>query len=96
MPLVFSLRYGWPKLDQRTVAVMTCFKLGYTSQQYLDRANVNFQKMAVKGASILISDGDDCAQGTIPESWDPFDTANWHLASLRTTQQIRDIPGART
>lgn len=77
MPLVFSLSYGWPELDQCTVAVMTCFKLGYTSQQYLDRANVNFQKMAVRGTSILISDGDDGAQGTIPEGWDPIDTANW-------------------
>ena len=39
-----------------------CDKLGYTAAQYVARANTGFQRLAVMGVTIMVSDGDDGAQ----------------------------------
>jgi subtilase family serine protease len=77
VPYVFSVSYGWAELKQCDLDVMVCFKLGYQAQQYVDRTNVNFQKLAVMGTTIFVSDGDDGAQGVQPSGWDPLDLDHW-------------------
>ena len=58
---VISISYGWAELAQCDVTFETCDKLGYNSTQYVNRAEVDFQKLAARGVSILVSDGDDGA-----------------------------------
>lgn len=78
LPMVFSLSYGWAELRQcEDIGFMVCWKLGYTSKQYVDRTNTNFQKLAVRGASIFVSDGDDGAQGVQASGWNPIDLKHW-------------------
>lgn len=77
VPYVFSVSYGWAELKQCDLAVMVCFKLGYQARQYVDRTNVNFQKLAVMGSTIFVSDGDDGAQGVQPSGWNPLDMDHW-------------------
>eukprot|EP01027_Heterolobosea_sp_BB2_P016835 GEZU01023910.1.p1 GENE.GEZU01023910.1~~GEZU01023910.1.p1 ORF type:complete len:661 (-),score=241.97 GEZU01023910.1:189-1946(-) len=61
VPYVFSISYGWSELAQCEIATATCPKLGYTSQQYVARTDTEFQKLGVRGVSVLVSDGDDGA-----------------------------------
>jgi hypothetical protein len=77
LPMVFTISYGWAELQQCDLAVMTCMKLGYDANRYVNRTNTNFQKLALMGASILVSDGDDGAQGVQPSGWDPLDPDHW-------------------
>eukprot|EP00494_Astrolonche_serrata_P028750 UN29017 len=76
-PLVFSLSYGWSELGQCDIAYMKCLTLGYDSATYVNKTNINFQKMATMGATIMVSDGDDGAQGVQPPGWDPIDLDHW-------------------
>eukprot|EP01117_Protostelium_nocturnum_P016635 TRINITY_DN6634_c0_g1_i1.p1 TRINITY_DN6634_c0_g1~~TRINITY_DN6634_c0_g1_i1.p1 ORF type:complete len:714 (-),score=170.80 TRINITY_DN6634_c0_g1_i1:122-2263(-) len=61
IPLVFSISYGWAELGQCTIAKEVCSKLGYSAQQYVERTNTGFKKLAAMGVSVLVSDGDDGA-----------------------------------
>ena len=63
IPLVHSVSYGWPELQQCQIATTNCDNLGYTSVQYVNRVNSEFQKLGVRGVSVLVSDGDDGAPG---------------------------------
>jgi len=60
-PTVFSISYGWSELSQCTIAVANCGKLGYTSEQYVNRTNNAFKQLGTLGVSVLVSDGDDGA-----------------------------------
>jgi len=77
LPMVFSISYGWAELKQCDLSIEVCSKLGYETKQYVDRTNTNFQKLAVMGASVLVSDGDDGAQSVQPAGWDPLDMSHW-------------------
>lgn len=61
LPLIFSISYGWSELQQCEIAVANCDALGYTSQQYIDKTNTNFQIMGSMGVTVLVADGDDGA-----------------------------------
>lgn len=94
MPMVFSLSYGWLELKQCDVATNVCDTLGYTSKQYMDRTNTNFQKMAVMGSSILVSSGDDGAVGSESNGWNPLDENFWCLSEMcypRTKSQCGEV-----
>lgn len=77
LPKVFTISYGWAELKQCDIAIMECDTLGYNSAQYVARVETNWQKLAVAGASIFVSDGDDGAQSTSPDGWDPLDPDYW-------------------
>jgi hypothetical protein len=77
IPYVFSVSYGWAELKECDLAFEVCDKLGYDAKKYVARTNVNFQKLAVMGTSIFVSDGDDGAQGVEPGGWDPLDMDHW-------------------
>lgn len=77
IPYVFSVSYGWAELGQCTLAFEVCNTLGYDAKKYVERTNVNFQKLATMGTSIFVSDGDDGAQGVEPSGWDPLDMDHW-------------------
>lgn len=77
LPKVFSISYGWAELKQCDIAFEQCDTLGYSAAEYVNRTNVGFQKLAVMGVSVLVSDGDDGAQSTSPDGADPIDPARW-------------------
>lgn len=77
VPYVMSISYGWAELKECDLAFLVCDKLGYDAKKYVQRTNVNFQKLALMGASIFVSDGDDGAQGVQPSGWDPLDPDHW-------------------
>eukprot|EP01116_Phalansterium_solitarium_P016018 TRINITY_DN361_c0_g1_i1.p1 TRINITY_DN361_c0_g1~~TRINITY_DN361_c0_g1_i1.p1 ORF type:complete len:703 (+),score=220.70 TRINITY_DN361_c0_g1_i1:849-2957(+) len=61
IPYVFSISYGWSGDAQCQIAVNNCKKYGYDSEAYVNRVNVDFQKLGVLGVSVMVSDGDDGA-----------------------------------
>ncbi|KYQ88348.1 peptidase S8 and S53 domain-containing protein [Tieghemostelium lacteum] len=59
-PLVQSISYGWAELSQCEVTD-GCSVYGYNSVQYVQRCDVEFQKLGTMGVSVFVSDGDDGA-----------------------------------
>eukprot|EP01111_Echinosteliopsis_oligospora_P014038 TRINITY_DN519_c0_g1_i1.p1 TRINITY_DN519_c0_g1~~TRINITY_DN519_c0_g1_i1.p1 ORF type:complete len:596 (-),score=161.62 TRINITY_DN519_c0_g1_i1:79-1818(-) len=61
-PLVVSMSWGWPEPNQCDIA--TCnSNSGTTSEQYVERVNVEFQKMGLRGMTLLAASGDQGAPG---------------------------------
>jgi len=58
-PLVVSMSWGWPEPNQCDIA--TC--KGETSEDYVNRVNVEFQKMGLRGITVLAASGDQGAPG---------------------------------
>lgn len=54
-PLVVSMSWGWPEPDQCQVGNCTNDE---TSQQYVNRTNVEFQKIGLRGITLLAASGD--------------------------------------
>jgi len=61
-PNVVSMSWGWAEHQQCTIAT-NCNTLGVDSEQYVQRTNVEFMKLGVKGVSIFASSGDSGANG---------------------------------
>lgn len=61
-PNVVSMSWGWAEDQQCTIAT-NCNTLGVDSKQYVQRTNVEFMKLGVKGVSIFASSGDSGANG---------------------------------
>jgi len=72
-PLINSVSYGWAELGQCDITA------GCTdSQDYVNRTNVEFQKLGAAGITILISDGDDGAPSLGGASGNcPINTTNY-------------------
>jgi len=71
-PLIFSISYGWSEADQCQYGIGgdEC-KLGVNSQQYVIRVNTEFQKIGLRGISLLSASGDSGANGrTDPDCTD--------------------------
>lgn len=64
-PDVISMSYGWSETDQ--CAIATCTE-NVTSKIYVERVNVEFQKLALQGKTILVSSGDAGAPGRTNEN----------------------------
>ncbi|KAN0023173.1 hypothetical protein ACTFIU_011336 [Dictyostelium citrinum] len=60
MPNVASLSYGWVEIEQCQIT-QDCNNLGVDYQVYIQRTNVEFQKIGLRGTSIFVSSGDDGA-----------------------------------
>eukprot|EP00475_Leptophrys_vorax_P027930 TRINITY_DN3_c0_g2_i1.p1 TRINITY_DN3_c0_g2~~TRINITY_DN3_c0_g2_i1.p1 ORF type:complete len:600 (+),score=183.10 TRINITY_DN3_c0_g2_i1:33-1832(+) len=62
IPNVISMSWGWSEVAQCDVD-STCSTLGVDSQTYVTRTNVEFQKIGLRGTTLLASSGDSGANG---------------------------------
>ncbi|KAK5578352.1 hypothetical protein RB653_008022 [Dictyostelium firmibasis] len=60
MPSIASLSYSWIEIEQCEIT-QDCYNLGINSLVYIQRTNVEFQKIGLRGTSIFVSSGDDGA-----------------------------------
>ncbi|KAF2069000.1 hypothetical protein CYY_009683 [Polysphondylium violaceum] len=61
VPYVVSMSWGWPEPLQCQSGIGNC--KGETSEEYVDRVNVEFQKIGLMGVSLLAASGDQGAPG---------------------------------
>ena len=59
IPDILSMSWGWSESDQCTIT--QCDK--YTSKQYVDRVNIEYMKLVLRGVTITVSSGDSGAPG---------------------------------
>merc|ERR1712054_555019 len=79
VPYIVSMSWGWTENDQCQITDCN----GLTSQQYVSRVNTEFQKIGLRGVTLLAASGDQGAPG----DGDPY--------CLSATQPISSIfPGA--
>jgi hypothetical protein len=64
-PWVVSLSYAWAERDSCTVGpgAAECSRLGYTSRDYVDRANAALAKIGARGVTVVAASGDSGASG---------------------------------
>jgi len=76
VPQVSSISYGWNEEDQceQGIGYGECTALGVNSTGYVKRVNTEFQKIALRGLTLISASGDSGANGRT----DPFCTEN-HL-----------------
>lgn len=61
VPLVISISYGWWEGDQCRWDQAYCTAQNITSDQYTHRVNTEFQKIGLRGVSLVVSSGDSGA-----------------------------------
>ncbi|KYQ99793.1 peptidase S8 and S53 domain-containing protein [Tieghemostelium lacteum] len=59
LPLVSSVSYGIPELDQCFVFQGDCTFFNYDNTAYVRRSNTAFQKLGLLGMTVVIASGDD-------------------------------------
>jgi len=76
VPLVSSISYGWNEEAQCQAGIggAECQQLGLSNTQYVKAINVEFQKIGLRGLTIITASGDSGANGRT----DPYCTEN-HL-----------------
>ncbi|KAG5181952.1 peptidase S8/S53 domain-containing protein [Tribonema minus] len=64
-PLVWSISYGFPEMGQCFLSDGICASpvTGYDPRVYLERTNVELQKLVAMGVTVLVSSGDDGSSG---------------------------------
>jgi tripeptidyl-peptidase-1 len=69
VPQVISMSYGWNEEDQCEDGIGgdECNQLGVNSTTYVQRVNVEFQKMGLRGITLLAASGDSGANGRTDE-----------------------------
>jgi len=63
IPAVISMSWGWSESAQCTIDTTECSTLGIKSDAYVNRTNVEFQKIGLRGTSLVSSSGDSGANG---------------------------------
>lgn len=59
-----SVSYAWPENDQCNLQLSgECEALGIDSQQYVQRVNTQFQKIGLRGVTLVVGSGDFGANG---------------------------------
>jgi len=66
VPYVISMSWGWSEEDQCEIEP-ECNNLGINSVQYVQRVNTEFQKIGLRGVTILAASGDSGANGRTDE-----------------------------
>ncbi len=67
-PAVFSMSYAWSEIRQcQDIDPSECSTLGVTSQGYVERTNIEFQKIGVLGTTLLSASGDSGCHGRTNE-----------------------------
>jgi len=94
VPQVISISYGWNEEDQCEAGIGSseCQALGVNSQQYVQRVNTEFQKIALRGITLVSASGDSGANGrTDPECTEthlnpPYPAASPYITAVGATQ----------
>lgn len=92
LPDVISISYGWAEDDQCQFGGNECQKLGVKSTGYVTRVNTEFQKIGLKGVTILAASGDSGANGRSdgdcadPQLKPGFPGASPYLTTVGATQ----------
>jgi len=94
VPLVNSISYGWNEEDQCEDGIggQECQQLGVDSKGYVAAVNVQFQKIGLRGISLISASGDSGANGrTDPDCSEnhlnpPFPAASPYITSVGGTQ----------
>jgi tripeptidyl-peptidase-1 len=65
LPLSISISYAWSELDQcgQATTPYDCNTFGVNSQGLVDRTNTNFQKIGLRGVSVMVASGDSGVYG---------------------------------
>lgn len=65
VPDTVSISWGWAEDQQCSagIAQSQCQTIGVSSEQYVSRVNVEFQKIGLRGISLLVASGDSGANG---------------------------------
>lgn len=93
-PAITSTSYGWWEGDQCEDGIggAECQQLGVDSTGYVERVNTEFQKIGVKGATLLISSGDSGANGrtngdcSVPQLRAAFPSSSPYVTSVGATE----------
>jgi len=94
VPQVISISYGWNEEDQceQGIGAQECQQLGVNSQQYVQRVNIEFQKIGLRGVSLVSASGDSGANGrTDPTCTEnhlntPYPAASPYVTAVGATQ----------
>jgi subtilase family serine protease len=94
VPAITSTSYGWWEGDQCEDGIggAECQQLGVDTNGYVERVNTEFQKIGVKGATLLISSGDSGANGrtngdcSIPQLRAAFPSSSPYVTSVGATE----------
>jgi len=98
VPQVASISYGWSESNQCQIDGATCTKLGVDSEGYVERVNAEFQKIALRGLTILVASGDSGANGrtdptcTLPYLKPDYPAACPYITSVGATQLVDTTP----
>jgi len=92
-PLVHSISYGAPEVYQ-CLAIQGDCQNGETSAQYVNRTNVEFQKMGLQGMTVLVSSGDSGANGEIAQEDNCKHPAFWLQTDYPTSSPFVISVGA--
>jgi tripeptidyl-peptidase-1 len=68
IPMVNSISYGWSEADQCTISPSECQQIGVQSYGYVARVNTEFQKIGLRGVTLLSASGDSGCHGRTDES----------------------------
>jgi len=92
VPQVNSISYGWWEGDQCTISPTECQSLGVDSQGYVLRVNAEFQKIALRGISLIVASGDSGANGrtdpdcSIPSLRPAYPASSPYVTTVGATQ----------
>jgi len=94
VPQVISISYGWNEEDQCEAGIGSseCQALGVNSVQYVQRVNTEFQKIGLRGITLVSASGDSGANGrTDPECTEnhlnpPYPAASPYVTAVGATQ----------
>lgn len=68
VPYVVSHSYGWAESQQCTSGIgSSCSTLGIDSAQYVARVNTEYQKIGLRGVSIIVASGDAGTNGKVDQ-----------------------------
>lgn len=70
VPLVASISYAWSEMDQcgDVTNPFDCQTFGVNNVQFINRTNTEFQKIGLRGTSILVASGDSGVFGRTDET----------------------------
>jgi len=70
VPLVNSISYAWSELDQcgSATSPYDCNTFGVNSEQLVAATNTNFQKIGLRGVSVMVASGDSGVYGRTAEN----------------------------
>lgn len=94
VPQVISISYGWNEEDQCEAGIGSneCQALGVNSKQYVQRVNTEFQKIGLRGITLVSASGDSGANGRTDPSCSenhlnpPYPAASPFITAVGATQ----------